>query len=284
MPFERSRNWWPDWVPAGTVTRVRPPSTVGTSIVPPRAAVALEDPVRCHADEDEQIARRSTADADLAFSGKPHADAVLDPGGDVDRQRLFAPRAALAAARLARIVDDPPGTLAAGAGLLEREKTLLHAQLPAAVAPRAGDRLGARFGAAALALVAGDQCRHADRRLLAAERLLERDLKVIAQVVATARPTLATPAAHDLAKHLLEDVGKAAGAEAETTRTGAAALFEGGMTKAVIGGALLIVFEDVVSFVDILEFLLGALVPGITIGVVLHCELAIGPLELVGAC
>ena len=41
IPFERSRNWCPDCVPAGTVTRVRLPSTVGTSIVPPSAAVVI---------------------------------------------------------------------------------------------------------------------------------------------------------------------------------------------------------------------------------------------------
>ncbi len=55
------------------------------------------------------------------------------------------------------------------------------------------------------------------------------------------------------------------------------------MAKAIIGGALLIVFEDVVSFGEVLELLLGTLVAGIAVGVILHRELAISPLELVGA-
>ncbi len=55
------------------------------------------------------------------------------------------------------------------------------------------------------------------------------------------------------------------------------------MAKAIIGGALLIVFEDVVSFGEVLELLLGTLVAGIAVGVMLHRELAISPLELVGA-
>ncbi len=38
MPFPLSRNWCPDWVPAGIATRARPVSTVGTSICPPRHA------------------------------------------------------------------------------------------------------------------------------------------------------------------------------------------------------------------------------------------------------
>ena len=41
MPLARSRNWSPDWVPAGIVTLARPPSMVGTSIAPPRLAVVM---------------------------------------------------------------------------------------------------------------------------------------------------------------------------------------------------------------------------------------------------
>src|SRR6516225_8850793 len=246
-------------------------------------AVALKDPMRGHADEDEEIAGGGAADPDFAFSGKPHPDAVLDAGRDVDRQCLLAPCAALPAARLARVVDDPPGTLTAGAGLLERKETLLHAQASPTVTSRAGYRLGTGLRAATLALLASDQRRDAYRGLLAAVGLLQRDLEIVAQVAAAARPALAAPAAHELAEHLVENVGEAAGCETETARAMPSALFEGGMTKAVIGGALLIVLEDIVGFADILESLLGALVAGIAIGVVLHCELAIGPLELVRA-
>ena len=32
----------PDWLPAGTFTRLRPPSIVGTSVSPPSAAVIME--------------------------------------------------------------------------------------------------------------------------------------------------------------------------------------------------------------------------------------------------
>src|SRR5262249_58091482 len=127
----------------------------------------------------------------------------LYPGGNVDRQCLFAPPPALSAASLAGIVDDPSGTLAAGASLLDREKTLLHAQFPATLAPRAGYGFGARLGTAAFALVASDQGRYADCRLLAAKGLLERDLEGETQVAAAARPALAAPAAaHHLAAHL----------------------------------------------------------------------------------
>src|SRR5262249_21068973 len=156
---------------------------------------------------------------------------------------------------------------------------LLHAQTAPALASRAGNRLRACFGTTTLALLASDQCRHADRRLFAAERLLERHLEIITQVAAAILPS---PTAHDLAEHLVEDVGKATGGEAETTWV-SATLLKGGMAEAIIGGTLLIVFKDVVSFVEVLEFLLGVLVAGIAIGVMLHCELAISSLEFVGA-
>ncbi len=142
------------------------------------------------------------------------------------------------------------------------------------MATRAGDRLRARLGPAALALVAGDQGRNAYRRLPAAEALLERHLEIVPQVAAAVRSCLAAPAAHQVAEHLVKNVGEASG-EAEIARTPSAALLERSMAEAVIGGALLIVLEDVVSLVEILEFLLGALVTRIAIRVILHRELAI---------
>src|SRR5262249_30006818 len=150
---------------------------------------------------------------------------VLDPSRDINRQRLLASRPALAAARLARIVDDSSGALAAGAGPLDREEALLGAETPAAVAGRAGYRLGPGLGAAPFALLAGDQARHADRRLLAAEGLLERNLEVVPQVVAAVRPALAAASAQELPEHFVEDVGEPAGGEAEIPWPPSTALF-----------------------------------------------------------
>jgi hypothetical protein len=46
MPLPRRRNWRPDWVPSGMVILARPPSQVGTSMVPPSAAVTNETGAR----------------------------------------------------------------------------------------------------------------------------------------------------------------------------------------------------------------------------------------------
>ena len=52
------------------------------------------------------------------------------------------------------------------------------------------------------------------------------------------------------------------------------------MAELVVGGALLRVLQDLVGLVDLLEPLLGRLVARVAVRVVLHGELAEGPLEL----
>src|SRR5690606_18907205 len=118
--------------------------------------------------------------------------------------------------------------------------------------------------AAARAGLAGDAGRHADLRLLAGEGLGERDLHVVAQVGATLAPVALTgaaaaPAAHELAEQVVEDVGhrgREVGAEAAGP-AGAAPALEGGVAELVVGGALLLVLQDLVGLVDFLELLLG---------------------------
>src|SRR6266567_1726245 len=63
-----------------------------------------------------------------------------------------------------------------------------------------------------------------------------------------------------------------------------ATLLEGRMAEAIIGGTLLLVFQDVVGFVDFLELRLAVLVAGIAVRMPLHRQLAIGGLELAIAC
>src|SRR5690242_10688533 len=60
----------------------------------------------------------------------------------------------------------------------------------------------------------------------------------------------------------------------------AASILKRGMTEAVIGGALLIVLQDVIGFVDFLEFDFGGVIAGIAVGVQLHRHLAIGGFQL----
>ena len=59
----------------------------------------------------------------------------------------------------------------------------------------------------------------------------------------------------------------------------AAALGEGGMSIAIVGGAFLLVDQDVVSFAEFLEFLFRVRVVRILVGVKFDRELAIRALD-----
>ena len=76
------------------------------------------------------------------------------------------------------------------------------------------------------AAAAGADCRRrpsAATRIvvcLPREGLLQGDFHVVAQIAAALARLLAAPAAHELAEHLLEDVGKAAAAGGEVEAAG----------------------------------------------------------------
>src|SRR5262249_18734129 len=113
------------------------------------------------------------------------------------------------------------------------------------------------------------------------ERLLEADLHVVAQVgAALAAAAAPAPGAAAHAEQVVEDVGEGRGDVAEAAGCAGAAVLEGGMAEAVVGGALVGILEDLVGLVDLLEAGLARLVAGIAVGVPLHGELTERGLEL----
>ena len=203
------------------------------------------------------------------------------PGWDIHRQGLFLAQPAAAAATLAGLLDHPAAAAAGLAGALDGEEALAGAHAPGAAAGLAVDGLRALLAAAAMAGLAGRGAGNAHVRLLAAEGVLQADGQVVAQIGAAGAALLsaaAAPAADEFAEHLVEDVGKVGGRETEAASlpgtTAGHALLEGGMAEAVIGRALLFVLQDVVGFVQFLEFLLGGLVARILVRVILHRRLA----------
>src|SRR3954463_984698 len=237
-------------------------------------AVALEELVLGQRQENVEVAGRAAADPGLPLAGEPDPGAVLDSRGNVDRQIPLAGDAPLTRAGRTGVLDHLAAPLAARAGALQREEALRLPYASGAAAGRAGLRLGAGLGPDARAGFAGDRDRDLDLRGLAAKSFLERDFPVVAQVgAALAAATAAALSSH--AEQIFENVGKGGGeARAETGAATAAALLEGGMTETVIGGALVPVFQDLVGFVDFLEFDFAGVVPGIAVGVKLHRQLA----------
>lgn len=189
---------------------------------------------------------------------------------------------------LAGILDDLALTAAGGAGALDGEKALLRANLAHARTGRAGDRLGRTLGPGALAFAAGDRAGNPDGLLQTAIGLFQRNAQIIAQILPAlrARPAAArATTAHHVAEQILEHIGEgraeiARMGPATTTET-AAAIFKGGMAKAVISGLLLVVLQAVIGFVDFLEACLGVLVVLIAVGVKLFRLAAVSLLDFV---
>src|SRR5580704_5758903 len=252
--------------------------------------LALKQLVAPHRQEHVEIARRPAARARFALAGKADARAVLDAGWDVDLQRLVAPHPALAGAAAARLVDHLARAVAGMAGALDGEETLLGAQPAAAVAGRALLRLGTGLGAAAVADLAGHRAWHAHRGFGAGIGLFQGDLEIEAQILAAHVGASAAAALAAGAEHLLEDVAEhrteiealTLERAARTARSRSA--LEGGRSVAVVGRALLRILQDIVGMIDVLELLLGGLIPRIAIRMVLHGEFAERLLEVVGAC
>ena len=118
-------------------------------------------------------------------------------------------------------------------------------------------RLGAGLGAGAGAGLAGDRGRHADRGVLAGKGLLQPDLEIVAQIgaalaaVGGARAAAPARIAEEGIEDVRHEVGEIRAAAA------AAAILEGRMAEAVIGGALLAVLQDLIGLVQFLELGLG---------------------------
>ena len=107
-------------------------------------AVALEERVLLHVDDDVEIAGRAAARAGFAFAAEAQALAGGDAGGDADGELLLLLHASRAAARRARLGDDRAGAAALAARARDGEEALLIAKLPAALALRARRRLACR--------------------------------------------------------------------------------------------------------------------------------------------
>src|SRR5262249_57466828 len=137
-----------------------------------------------------------------------------------------------------------------GGGGLQGKEARRMPDAACAAAMRTGLRLGAGLGAGAGASLARHRGRDAHLRGLAGERLLERDLHVVAQIGAALGAIAApTPAGHT--EDAFEDVREGrAEAWAEVVRAATHALLEGSVAKTIIGRTLVGVFQNFVGLAD----------------------------------
>ena len=114
-------------------------------------AVALEERMVLHVDDDVEVARRTARASGFAFAGQTQPLAGGDAGRNAHRELALLLHAAGALAGRARLRDDRSGAAALTARARDGEEALLIAKLAAALALRTGRRLraGRRAGAAA---------------------------------------------------------------------------------------------------------------------------------------
>ena len=168
------------------------------------------------------------------------------------------------------------------AGLLNREKTLLHADLADATASGTRNRFTAFFRAAAVTLVTRDLCRHFDCYRTATDRFFKLETEFIAQVSTTKNLASSTSTTtKNIAEHIAENIAKTLGTEPATRLTGTQTF----VPEAVIRCTIVLVTQYFVRFLGFLEACLGSsIVILVAIRVMLHGQAPIRLLDFGRSC
>ena len=246
-------------------------------------AVTLEDRVLAHIDHHVEVATGATQGPGFAFAGQTDAVARVDARRHLDRQGLLLFHATLAMTGRAGLGNDLAAAVAARAGLLHREETLLHPHLANATTGGAGGRRGTWLGAIAVAHLALDQGGHANGDRGPAHCLFEVQIQGIAQIgtaLRTAAATGTTAPAEEVAEDVAEDVGEVRAPCGAAETAAAHARIDASMAVLVVGRALARIGQHFVGLRGLLELLFGSCVPRIAIRVVFHRQASVGFLEL----
>src|SRR3989454_6057702 len=171
-------------------------------------AVAAEELVLLHVDDDVEMAGGTAGGSGLAFTLQTQLLSRRDARRNLDRDLALVRHATRAAAPLARVGDDLSRATALRARPRDGEEALLEADLSLAAALRALTRRRARRRAGSVTGLAVLLSRDLDRRFCAARRFLERDLEVVPQVGAALRSAAPAAAAKQIPE--TEDVTKTA--------------------------------------------------------------------------
>src|SRR6185369_11516999 len=184
---------------------------------------------------------------------------------------------------LARTLNHSAHALACGASARDAEEALLESDLSAA---RTLFALRSRFAgscARASALLAGFATTILQRALSPESCFLERQSYILAQVRATLHARTAATTATLLAEHvseaehLAENFAEVHGLE--SSGTGAASV-DCGVSKAVVGRALISIAQDRIGFAALLELIFSRRIIGVAVGMKLEREFAVCALDL----
>ena len=220
----------------------------------------------------------------LSFPGNSHPGITFHAGGNFDFQNLFFMQDTLAAAFFAFVFNYPTAAFAIRAGLFNNKKAALaHLHFAMAVASRAYRRFFAVCRTETAAVFANNRRRDGNLFFDAAESFFQRDFQIIADIrpVPGIRPTAAAllTAAHKFGKNIRENIGETAAAEIKLKAAERiAAAHAGGkslMPVPVISRTFLLVFQNIISFINFLEFGFSFLIARVPVRMIFHGQAAI---------
>ena len=253
--------------------------------------MTLEPGIFLDLDRHQQVARRSALRPGIAPAREPQKIIGRHAGRSLDRDLLVAPQATLAVALIAPALDDPAIAAALRAGAHAHELTehgaLNRSDFAGPGARAAGDGNRAGLGAAPFTALAALEEPHAERFLCPCRGLGESDSEPHSDIAAASRSGAASlleeipkgASATKLAHEDVEGVGEVESAH-PGARAGAAA--DSGFAVPIVEVPLLRIAQHLISLRDGLEPGLGV-VRVVAVGMILHRQLAVGLLDLLGA-
>src|SRR4030095_12182017 len=223
---------------------------------------ALKDFMLLDMDDDIKVARRCATDTGFAIVRGTQPRAFPDSSRDFQFDAAEFFHASLPMALWTRLLDDFTGTATAGTGLRNVKKSSRTDHLTTAAAGRTVNRTRPRLSPAAMTLVTGIELLDFNLFFDPESRFFEADLHVVTQIrsalaifsapACASKECLENSAAESTsAKDFAENVERIM----ETTET-SATRGKGSVTEAVVGGALIRIHKDIISFPTLLEFFL----------------------------
>ena len=233
------------------------------------AVLAGKDRVRLDLDLNIEIAGRPPVLAALAFAGKADPVPRVHAGRHAHREGLLLLDASPTPTMATGLLDHTARPATGRTGLLDGEEALLHPHLTASPAGRAGLGLGTRLGPGAAAELTLHLNRNAEFDLLAADRVLETERQVVAQIHTALGASSARAPPEDVPEDVPEDIGEGPAVSARTTES-ARTRIHAGMAELIVGRAFLRIAQDIVGQLGLFELRLGIRIPAVAIRVILH--------------
>ena len=234
---------------------------------------SLKDLMRFDGNGDVEITRGTAIGTMLAFIRETEPHAGLDSSWNMDRNGSLFVHALASLTRRTGFRDEMSGAFTLPAGSADAKKPLLKANLPCAFA--AGTRLDGcrRLSPCAFAVGTEFPTRNLEFGFFPVNGFFKCNVKVVLQIVPALGSTAPTGSGltEEVFEDVVEDVPKSASVEIETIKSWTT-LLGPGMAEHVVAFPLLLIAQDLVSFIDFFEFFFSGfflLFAGVQIGMML---------------